>query len=722
MSSPAIQSAMPQAVLLGIQDESTQQVTAATSQYPTHLPKVYLYAQKGPTTPQLVSGAGMTQMYGTDTFDLRKPFATHQTVLSNVLSAKANAQMIERVLPDDIGPKANFLLSLDLLPTNVPLYQRNADGTYVTNAVTGLPVPQMTNNGTQQVQALAPGFIGKFVITSQSTFPMNGATVGTAANTPDSQMFGVAVSGPGDQTGNNATSTRYPLLEFWASSFGSYANNAGFRIYAPTSNNNPNTSIFNGTGAFPFRLSAISRVTSNSTPTVNSTIGGDAYLDFVLQSNVINPNTDAQVSLGDVLPAAFSSIGVAGFQDIYADLGNFFIYQDNVNLVTSMIYSKENDFNAGNPGSDFTGATDQTWMVNLLGAQSSTGAPYATYVFNTQDGNSVSLSPSTNLYASGASDGTMNEALFASLVTTAVTQYLDPLSELNDTAVNVESIIYDTGFPLATKKALVNFISQRKDTFVVLSTYDVNGGPMLEADEASVGISLLTQLQLYPESSYYGTPVVRGLIMGRYGNLTGSQYTKQLPLTIELASKSAAFMGASNGIWNPVYLFDMANDDKSSGTSEVTMFNNVNITYTPPRVRNTDWANGLNYPISYSRDSLFFPALKTVYDNDTSVLTSYLVAMVCVQCEKVGEAAWRKFSGQVRMTPAQLVDAVNQFVVNETQGVFAGLVKIIPAAYISGGDAQRGYSWSLPIKVYGNNSTTVEEVTIQVYRRSSLAA
>lgn len=702
MSSPAIQSAMPQAVLLGIQDLSTSAVTAVSNQYPGHLPKVYLYTQKGPVTPQLVDGASMVQTYGADTFDLRKPYVTHQTVLSNIFSAKANTQMIERVLPADMGPKANFLLSLDVLTTTVPTYQRAADGTYVTDSF-GQPIP--TNPA-----GTVPGYQVKWVLTSQST---GGIT------TADTDMFGIATTTPGTMQSGNATSTLYPVLEFWASSYGAFGNNAGFRISAPTVAQNQNQSIFSGTKAFPFRLTAISRLNSASTPTVNSTISGDPYLDFVLKPNTINPNTDAQVSLGSIFSNAYSSVGKAGYTDVLADLGNLHIYQSNIDLLVGMFYQAEASYTGA--GSDFnsTDGAAQAYKFNFIGGKNSSGAPYHSFAF---DPSSISLSASTNLYASGASDGTMSEALFDGLVATAVTKYADPLSSLNDTAVNVESIIYDSGFTLATKKALVNFISQRKDTFVVLSTYDVNGGQMTETDEAAVGIALLTRLQLFPESTYYGTPVVRGLIMGRNGRLTGSQYTKNLPLTLELAAKSAMLMGAGNGSWNPVYLFDMANDDKSSGTSEVTMFSGVNITYTPPMTRNTDWSNGLNYPISYSRDTLFFPAMKTVYSNDTSVLTSYVTAMVCVVCEKVGEAAWRKFSGATRYTPAQLCDAVNQFVVNATQGKFAGLVKVIPAAFISGGDAQRGYSWSLPIKVYANVSVTVEEVTIMAYRMSSLPA
>ena len=702
MSSSSITSSTPNVVMLGIQDLSTTAPSVQPEQIPTHLPKVYLYAQKGPTVPQLVVGAGLPQTYGTDTFDLRKKFTTHQTVMANLVNSKGNAQMIERLLPTDMGPKANFLLSLDVLSTTVPQYQRNTDGTYVTNNITGLPVPVSP-------AATVPGYICKWVITNKTT---GGPSVA------DSTTFGNSTVTAGSMPSGTPTSQLYPILEFWASSYGAYGNDAGFRISAPNVNTSPalNAQLLSTIKAYPFRLQAISRVNSTSTPTVSPLLNGDQSFDFVLQPGMIDPNTDAQVSLGDVFPTAYQAIDVPNYQDVFADIGNLHIYQTNINTLMAEFYAAEQTYTSA--GSDFTsGATDEQWKFNLVSGQSSTGAPYYSFVLNTSDSNAVALTPNTNLFAAGGSDGTMSETLFADLVTTAVSEYGNANSPLLDTAVNVESIMYDTGFPLATKQAMCNFISQRKDTFVVLSTYDVNGSSLTETQEAALGIALRTQLQLFPESSYFGTPVVRGLVMGRYGTLIGSQYKKQLPLTLELASKSAAFMGASSGNWNKTYLFD--NASKQNG-SEVTLFSNVNVTFTPANQRNTDWANGLNYPISFSRGSLFFPALKTAYSDDTSVLTSYFMAMACVQLEKVGIQAWRNFSGSIDMTPSQLVSAVNQFITDKTNGVFAGLFKIIPAAYISDGDAQRGYSWQTPIQIYGNVPDTVQTLSLQAYRMSSL--
>jgi hypothetical protein len=164
MSSNTIVNGAPMVILRGTQDLSTRTLPVEAEVLPTHLPKVYIYAQKGPTAPQLVVGNSRNQMYGDDTFDLRKPFATHQTVLSNTVNAKGNSQMIERIVPDDVGPKSNFLLSLDVLAsTTVQQYTRDANGAFILNPTTGLPVA-VTGSG-----ATLTGYKVKWVISNIST-------------------------------------------------------------------------------------------------------------------------------------------------------------------------------------------------------------------------------------------------------------------------------------------------------------------------------------------------------------------------------------------------------------------------------------------------------------------------------------------------------------------------------------------------------------------------
>jgi hypothetical protein len=699
MASTTILNAAPLVISRGVQDLSTREQLTEGEAIPTHLPKVYVYAAKGPNQPTLVSGASRTNIFGADSFDLRKPFANHQTVLSNLLSGEGNAQMIERIIPDDVGPRANFLLSLDVVQDDVVQYQRNPDGSIVFDVDLGTPVAI-----TPTVKL--PGFRAKWVLTRITTLA-------------DENKFGSVTNTPGDMVSTlngGMQSTRYPILQFWAASYGSVFNNSAIRLSAPTESSAIplNVQAMADLKAYPYRLSVIRRATEVETPRPVSSLNGDQYIDFVLKPDAIFSVTDSHFSLEDTFLKSYQNLENNGAPIEYGDFGGLKVYQANIGVLLAQFYAAEYS-NAG-LGSDFTGAAGEEHLFNLFSGVSSKGEPYYTFQLDSSAGNAVRLSESTNLYAGGASDGTMNDTAFATAVAARVGEYANPNSPLMNTAINVESILYDTGFPLSTKRELCKFISERKDTFVVLSPYVVGGPEMTASEEHSVGIALKTYLQMYPESDYFGTAVMRGMVVGRYGVLTNSQYRKKLPLTIQVAVMAAKMMGAADGKWKEGMVFDRYPN------SEITMFENINVTYTPATVRNSDWELGLNWVQSFSRKSFFFPALKTIYDNDSSVLNSFFVAMAAVELQKVGERVWREYSGSVRLTNEQLVDRINAAVEAKTIGRFCDMFKIVPEAYLSAADETRGYSWTLPISLYANNMRTVMVLDVRARRMTDLAA
>jgi hypothetical protein len=61
-----IVNAAPMVIDLGTQDLSTRQLPREPDALPQHLPKFWLFTQKGPLTPQLVVGAERVNMYGAD--------------------------------------------------------------------------------------------------------------------------------------------------------------------------------------------------------------------------------------------------------------------------------------------------------------------------------------------------------------------------------------------------------------------------------------------------------------------------------------------------------------------------------------------------------------------------------------------------------------------------------------------------------------------------------
>jgi hypothetical protein len=694
--SATIINAAPTTISRGTKDLSTTAPVRVAEAIPQHLPKFYIYAQKGIKTPFLGVGASLSEMYGVDTFDQRLKYANHATEYLNQVNSEGNAVMVERIVPEDAGPEANMFLSLDLLATTVPEYERNADGTYLLDSGTGLPVPTGES---------ITGYKAKWILSHATTV----SALGTS--------FGARGIANGDQTDAvlGTQSKRYPIMDLKASSQGEIFNLSGLRLWAPDATNSSGVSskILTVEKAYPFRASVIRKPSVTTSAAVVETTSAEQYVDFVFKPGAVDPVSTKQLYIGDVLVQSFEQTDDPLYPAKYGDFGELHTYDANIKAVLALVYAAEVPFI--DSFSDFNGATDEQYLFNLISGVSSGAVPYHSYqILDTA--NSVHLTEYSNLFAAGGSDGTMSDELFAELVTARVMQYANADSYLMDTAINVESIMYDSGFPLATKKAMASFIAIRKDTMVVLSTHDANEPELTASEESALSVALRTYLEFYPESDYFGTPVMRGMIMGRSGTLRNSLYKKKVSTSIELAIKAAKYMGAGNGEWKNGFNFDGAPG------SILDYVYKLNVEFTPSTVRNKDWTNGLNWAQAYDRRQLFFPALKTVYNDDTSVLNSFITVMACVQIQKVLDRAWRELSGVSGLTNAQLVEKTNKFITKNVLNRFDGRFVIEPVAYLTDADVQRGYSWTVPVNIYAPNMKTVMTTEVRAQRIDNYTA
>ncbi len=691
----AITSAAPRTQFLGTEDLSTRTVENVAEQLPQHLPKVFLFAKKGPTEPQLVIGNSRNIMYGDATFDYRGIYANHATVLSNTINAAANAQIIERLKPVDAAHSA-IRIWLDVLETTIPEYIRNTDGSYQLD-VTGNKVP---------TGSMITGHKAKFVVTGLTTDVDTGET-----------DFGNMDQRAGNQTDGTTQSVRYPIMDIETPDFGLDGTLRGVRLWAPTEDSNisPDTAILEDSEimAFPFRMACVYKTTESSTPSIVSNTSGEKYIDVCFKKDVIHPKFDKKMYIGDTFIDSYQNLDSVGFPPVYGPFGKLHIYYSDIAELLQKLYTAEEAYIASTYG-NFDGSIGEEFRFNFVSGLATDATPYHSYVLDYAQTDSVKLSESSNVFAIGGSDGTMTEAIFNELVSASIARYSDEADEYTDSALHPEKIIYDSGFSLATKYELCKFIAVRKDTMVVLSVAVADEDPLTISEESSVGVALRTRLQNYPESDYFGTEVMRGMVIGRSGILLNSQWTRRLPLTIEVASKAARYMGAGDGYWKSTYNFDRA------PRNQVTMFKDVNIKFTPITVRNKDWANGLNWVQAYDRRSLFWPAFKTVYGDDTSVLNSFITVMACCQLQRVGEEVWRDFSGVTSLTKAQLAERVEEKVSEKIKGIFDERFTIIPEVYYTDSDDQRGYSWSLRIKLYANNMMTVMTLSVQAHRMSDL--
>lgn len=672
---------------LGTEDLSGRTLPRVPNQLPQHLPKIFLYAQKGDTGDQILVGAERDKMYGTDTFDYRKPYANHQTVFSNGINAEGNACVYVRMVPKNAGPKSNFTLYIDVLPTTVDLYQRNSDGSIAQNAL-GDPI----------VVGSAPGFKYKFVTTTKTT------DLSLASG------FGQATIVAGDQVDSvtGTISQRYPILDSQVPSKGNWGNGVGLRVWSPTSKTEVMPAqLMDKARAYPYRFAIINRKDELSTPVIQRTIFDESTVSFTFKDNAIDPLTDRDTSFTKNFITSYTNLKDIRYPKVYGDIEKIHLYKANLELLLTMFHGAEIPFI--NSTSDFTSSVEDKHLFNFIGGVSSAGVPYHTYVA-VDAPDAVQLTEYTQIMHKSGSDGTMNNALFAELVEEHMARYLDPNDEFMELAIHPESCVIDSGFPLATKLKLLNMIAFRQDTYVFLSTHTDGERELQSSEEYSLAIALRTRARMYPESVTFGTSVMRAVVTGRSSELRASQWTSKLPMTYELVIKNARYMGAGNGRWKN------GKDYDGAPGSIVNYMTEPNIKHVPGSVRNRLWDVGLNFVLPYDLYSYFFPAFKTVYDDDTSVLNAVPTMMAIGYLNKIAHACWREISGSSNLTQAQLIKKAEDFVNSRVDGIFDGRFKIVPKPFFTEMDTLRGYSFTMPIEIYANNMVTVMTTYVKAYR------
>lgn len=686
--------ATPGVTNLGIRDKSFRALPPLPLDLPQHLPVHHILASKGKVGSNFLNLASQTPeaVYGSETFRNGSIFHNASTEFLRRSISKGNNCIVRRLIPSDIKDVANVVLYLDVLPTEVPVYEKELDGTLKLDAG-GNPVP--VKDGL--VDKKIPGFSVFWV-------------VDFAENDYGDYAPGVAGVRTGVQTAGGEESKQYPIFEFAASDVGSAGNLLAIRMW-PSLRTDMDTfpsHYLEDAGVFPMNFGLLEMI-DPAKGTVNNKLTpfGALSAQMAVKEGAINPLTDGLIDFDSIVDGSFINTD----SPVGTGLGFAHAYYKNLNDLTAKFREAEvaalDDFT--DPELLAEGANG---TFNFISFVNSNGSPYQAVKLVDGTG-SVRLTKNTHIYLQGADDGTITEDLFDALVREDVENYSNPLHPYNDIVLHPESIIYDVGYTLETKKALCKFISLRKDTFVIFSTF-IAGKRLPIEEQYSLGVSIKAMLDLYPESSYFATAAVRAMIMAGSGRIVGSSYLERVPLSFEVLSKSAGFMGAADGRWVEGKLFDRAPE------SVITGMKDIDIDFVPQITARNFWLSGINFPMNYKVDQKFFPALKTVYDNDTSVLTSYFNASAAAYLSKIGHHAWREYSGTISLTNTEFERDVNTFITGLTTNRFNNIITVIPECTITEHDAIRGYSWTLVVKMYANNSRTVQTLNIDAYRASDL--
>lgn len=676
----------PGVVDQGTQDVSTAAYTRTSVPLPQHLPKFPIFAKKGPTSEERLSPEDRLRLYGSETFAEYSKFFNPMTMISNAVAGEGNTSMYVRLVPDDAGPKPTSLLSLDVLETKVDLYQRNEDRSIATT-VAGDPI----------VIGQADGVRIKFV----NTFFPDAASA---------EKFGARDIVNGDQVdAAGKQSKRYPIMDVRHNYIGEDGNLAGYRLWAQNADNTgiKPSKLMAREKAYPYNLSIIRKNATLGTSSPVDTVFGEKIITVTFKENVRDPVTTTRLNIGERFVGSYQELEDTRYAKTYGEFGDVHVYQENIELLLALFHSLEVPYLTVD--SDMTDDPEDKHLFNFVTGMDFNASPYHTFQF-TDTGDAIRLSASTNVFAGGGSDGDLSFENYGKLVSAYMQRYANPLDELNDIAYHVESHIYDPGLPLEDKYELINFIARRKDTFVTLATMEFGQRDLSLAEELSVAAALYSRLSLHPESTYFGTPVFRGMILNSAGRVRGSQYKDRFPMTYTIAQKSAGYMGAANGAWK-----NGANFDGYPNHVIEDQYALIN-PWVADDIRNRFWDAGLNFIARFDTESFYFPALKTVYDDDTSVLTSYITACAVIQLNKIAHKAQRRFSGVSGKTMAQFNEMVNNYIEAEVKGKFDDRFIIRPRCQFTSMDQVRNYSWTLPIDIAAPGMKTVMTTYTTAYR------
>lgn len=719
--------AMPRVDLQGIQDLSTRQLVAEAEQLPQHLVHAFGFAERGSSIPQLVVGSSLAKTFGANSFDYRGKYANHQTAIINTVNANANTMLFQRLKPDDAAT-AKVRLSLEIVPNaTITKYQRDpATGQFLRDG-SGALVP-VFDQSEQPVTITGLLYVWHLNYAGQES-----EAFGAAANK-------TAVYPRGPDLGQ--PSTIYPIMEFEVASFGAYGNNVGLRLSAPTALSTvpPDISLEKTLKQFMYRFQIVERPDLITSPAIIQTQDGDSALDLVLGQDIIHPTYGTDLSVDAAFVQAYQDLEPLVGPVVIGEFGRMHLYRTQIAAVQEIIRAAEAVNLVGNADAwvpmDYTD-TSLTGLINILNGVDYNGAPYESVRRATvPDASAITFDPNgvTTVWAKGGSDGDISLRNFDLLVRQQCANYGD-LTDLHflDMGKYPQSAIYDSGFSLETKKAIMQPTGRRKDMYAVIGTHaccrwlENNEDPenpifeeittqMSPSEESSMGITLRTAAEALPESEVYGTPVVRILVVKQSGRLINSQWKGLLPLTVEIAYKFSRYMGAGNGSWNSVYKPNV------SPNNQVQLFKDVNNQWVPKEVYNKDWENGIIWAQTYDTKSLFFPAFQTQYPDDTSIFNSAITMTAAVELEKVCFRVWRDLTGRDDLTEEQFIEQSNEMITTLTQGRFDGRFVIVPETYYTPADSARGFSWSCKIHLYANNMKTVGVFTIVGHRMSDLAA
>lgn len=677
----------PRFILEGIRDESVLAPVPVPEVYAQHLPHLYILAERGPLTPQLLDPSLLTAYYGSKTFDPLSKYYTMGSEFTSVIAGNGNSVMVQRVHPADALAPAYWTLGIEIVEDEIIDYKRDVDG-----------VAERDANGDFVLDTTKrTGRVARLVVNND---------VGTVA-------FGAAVKKKGLMTSSTGVqSDYYPILDIEIPSPGEFGDNVGFSLWAPTSQSTDplNVAVAVDQLSQLFRLRTYERPDVQSTAVLKLTADRQSEINFSFKKTVVDTATAQKYNFA--LRVKDYNNEQEGFTPVPGPIGRTKVYYDNLDAVLKMIYADEK----AAAGNSLLDGVDAHHQINFLGGVDFYNNPYYTFrVQGVADGG-INLNDVAIYYAEGGSDGAYedeqgNPVTKIQMYNKLCKEQFDNYGDLKDIEVlddarYPQSAYWDCGYDLETKKSLISITGKRKDIIAYIGTYIDGHDRLTGAEQRSMASALRSYARLFPESTLYGTGVCRVIFFMQSGQLVGDDSEQYYPHLLDHAYKRSRYAGSGDGVLKNAFAYDAANNNR------VQILRNMDLLWEQQGIRDNNWNLGLNYAQNVNRSQAYVPHVQTVYAEESSVLRDEIALTICVDIEKKCQQAYRMLGVDTRRTTEQNLSELNTILTDLTKDLYDGRVDISVNSFRTTKDINSRVRYSCEVSASFNKGQYIGSFTV----------
>ena len=740
----------------GTQDNSRRSIPAdpITASMTTGLVGILAERGRGDVTLTTTSA---NILYGNKTFDKDSAFYHHSTELLSELAGLGIPLFVKRFIPEG-ATKAMLRVSIELIATDLPNYERNSDGTIkqTVDPMTGIAT-SVTNGTVQGTRAVIHVGVGQFAPENRQF---------ARANIMDDFREGsIAVNGKflgeitrADGSKEHPKSRLYPIMDLEVDSEGEFGNNIGLVLEVPTLKqvNPANISNVIKNKAFPVRASVVEREDRYTTPQVVPSLKSELQLDVFMKTRAVDYISGKNISFARKLIENFNRKMTATETPIWGPFGDIHVYEKNLNEIQQLLcegyaYTDTDGNDIAIPGEgsydddafDYGRTVDHVLsqpinfgLFNIFTGRDVNDVPY--FSFDVRDSlmfGGVAVNSESVVYAQGGEDGLWSFAdgspatlVNLKLLDDAMRNFLNTFGrgkdQLKDILRYPITQVIDSGWSLDTKLAHSNILSARPDIHLEIgaqavaekSNVSVDLGPVYKGYSTSAETALSSELldgwNWQPRLTGEQDEAIATRLRTFFG-LTPESVFFGTPVmrvhvfghsgfdindTYERPLPGSFDRGLAMARFTGVTGWDKANDFTENDNRKPMFLKDLSYSYRDEDVADSAWATGMNFLRSHDIVDNFWPAIQSIYPYQDSILANAKFVLVASKCHYYGMEIWRSISGENK-TDEQFKQELEDEAYRIIGGKFTEDVRIVVEAILTEADVARGYSGYLKFHI-----------------------